>query len=95
MQQFSLRTFNQNLQIKIMNDLINLQSQQIQALQAELAKYKNLLAEAKDLLQNIVNDLQVVDEEVIGFPYLDEATKVFDEAFDNPIDQLNDILRCR
>jgi conjugal transfer/entry exclusion protein len=78
-----------------MNDLINLQSQQIQALQAELAKYKNLLAEAKDLLQNIVNDLQVVDEEVIGLPYLDEATKVFDEAFDNPIDQLNDILRCR
>jgi uncharacterized coiled-coil protein SlyX len=78
-----------------MNELINLQSQQIQALQAELAKHKNLLAEAKDLLQNIVNDLQVVDEEVIGFPYLDEATKVFDEAFDNPIDQLNDILRCR
>ena len=78
-----------------MNELINLQSQQIQALQAELAKYKNLLAEAKDLLQNIVNDLQVVDAEVIGLPYLDEATKVFDEAFDNPIDQLNDILRCR
>ena len=78
-----------------MNDLINLQSQQIQALQTELAKYKNLLAEAKELLQNIVNDLEVVDEEVIGFPYLDEATKVFDEAFDNPIDQLNDILRCR
>jgi conjugal transfer/entry exclusion protein len=78
-----------------MNDLINLQSQQIQALQAELAKYKNLLADAKELLQNIVNDLEVVDEEVIGFPYLDEATKVFDEAFDNPIDQLNDILRCR
>ena len=78
-----------------MNDLINLQSQQIQALQTELAKYKNLLAEAKDLLQNIVNDLEVVDEEVIGLPYLDEATKVFDEAFDNPIDQLNDILRCR
>lgn len=78
-----------------MNDLINLQSQQIQALQAELAKTRQMLSEAKDLLQNIVNDLQVVDEEVIGFPYLDEATKVFDEAFDNPIDQLNDILRCR
>jgi hypothetical protein len=78
-----------------MKDLINLQSQQIIALQAELAKYKNLLAEAKDLLQNIVNDLEVVDAEVIGLPYLDEATKVFDEAFDNPIDQLNNILRCR
>lgn len=78
-----------------MNDLINLQSQQIQALQAELAKTRQMLSEAKDLLQNIVNDLQVVDAEVIGFPYLDEATKVFDEAFDNPIDQLNDILRCR
>ena len=78
-----------------MNDLINLQSQQIQALQAELAKTRQMLSEAKDLLQNIVNDLQVVDEEVIGFPYLDEATKVFDEAFNNPIDQLNDILRCR
>lgn len=78
-----------------MNDLINLQSQQIQALQAELAKTRQMLSEAKDLLQNIVNDLQVVDAEVIGFSYLDEATKVFDEAFDNPIDQLNDILRCR
>jgi hypothetical protein len=54
-----------------------------------------MLSDAKDLLQNIVNDLQVVDAEVIGLPYLDEATKVFDEAFDNPIDQLNDILRCR
>jgi hypothetical protein len=78
-----------------MNELINLQSQQIIALQAELAKYKNLLAEAKELLENIVNDLQVVDAEVIGSPYLNEATKVFDEAFYNPIDQLNDILRCR
>ena len=78
-----------------MNDLINLQSQQIIALQAELAKTRQMLSDAKDLLQNIVNDLQVVDAEVIGFPYLDEATKVFDEAFDNPIDQLNDILRCR
>jgi len=78
-----------------MNDLINLQSQQIIALQAELAKTRQMLSDAKDLLQNIVNDLEVVDEEVIGFPYLDEATKVFDEAFNNPIDQLNDILRCR
>jgi hypothetical protein len=78
-----------------MNDLINLQSQQIIALQAELAKTRQMLSDAKDLLQNIVNDLQVVDAEVIGLPYLDEATKVFDEAFDNPIDQLNDILRCR
>lgn len=78
-----------------MNDLINLQSQQIIALQAELAKTRQMLSDAKDLLQNIVNDLQVVDAEVLDFPYLDEATKVFDEAFDNPIDQLNDILRCR
>lgn len=75
-----------------MNDLINLQAQQIQALQTELAKTRQMLSDAKELLQNVLNDWEVVDAEVVDFPYLDEPTKLFDEAFNNPIKQLNNLL---
>lgn len=75
-----------------MNDLINLQAQQIQALQTELAKTRQMLSDAKELLQNVLNDWEVVGAEVIDFPYLDEPTKLFDEAFNNPIEQLNNLI---
>ena len=75
-----------------MNDLINLQSQQIEALQAELAKTRQMLSDAKELLQNILNDWEVVDAQTLDFTYLDEPTKAFDEAFNNPIEQIDNFL---
>ena len=75
-----------------MNDLINLQSQQIEALQAELAKTRQMLSDAKELLQNILNDWEVVDAQTLDFTYLDEPTKAFDEAFNNPIEQIDNFF---
>lgn len=75
-----------------MNDLIKFQQERIEALLAENAKLREQLAEAKEILTDLVNDLQVIDAEILHFPRLDEPTKAFDEAFNNPIDQLNNLL---
>lgn len=75
-----------------MNDLIKFQQERIEALLAENAKLREQLTEAKEILTDLVNDLQVIDAEILHFPNLYEPTKAFDEAFNNPIDQLNNLL---
>jgi hypothetical protein len=71
-----------------MEELIKFQQEQIQALQSRNAYLENELSQAKDLFQSLINDWDVKDAEVLQ---LDVATKVFDEAFQNPINQLNDL----
>lgn len=75
-----------------MNDLIKLQSEMIKALQTRNAYLENELRQAKDLMQSLLNDWEVNDAEVLEFPQLDQATKVFDEIFQNPIQQLNNLF---
>ena len=74
-----------------MEDLIRFQAQQLNALRAENERLNNELKQARELMQAIINDWEVQDAEVLNFPQLDEATKVFDEAFQNPIEQLNNL----
>jgi hypothetical protein len=76
-----------------MEELINFQAQQIEALQKRNDYLENELNQAKDLMKALINDWEVQDAEVLEFPQLDEATKAFDEAFNNPIEQLNNLLR--
>ena len=76
-----------------MEELINFQAQQLNALRKENERLQNELNQAKDLMKALINDWEVQDAELLEFPQLDEATKVFDEAFNNPIDQLNNLLR--
>ena len=72
-----------------MEDLIRFQAQQLSALRAENERLNNELKQARELMQSLINEWEVQDAEVLNFPQLDEATKVFDEAFQNPIEQLN------
>ena len=76
-----------------MEELINFQAQQLNALRKENERLQNELNQAKDLMKALINDWEVQDAEVLEFPQLDEATKAFDKAFDNPIEQLNNLLR--
>ena len=75
-----------------MEELIKFQAQQLLAVREENANLKNELKQIKDLMQAIINDWEVQDAEVLEFPQLDEATKVFDEIFQNPIEQLNNLF---
>lgn len=74
-----------------MEDLIRFQAQQLNALRAENERLNNELKQARELMQSLINDWEVQDAELLGFPQLDEATKVFDDAFQNPIEQLNNL----
>lgn len=76
-----------------MEELINFQAQQLNALRKENERLQNELNQAKDLMKALINDWEVQDAEVLEFTQLDEATKAFDEAFNNPIDQLNNLFR--
>jgi len=75
-----------------MEDLIKFQAEQIEALRTRNAYLENELKQAKDLMQSLLNDWEVNDAEVLEFPQLDQATKVFDEIFQNPIEQLNNLF---
>ena len=72
-----------------MEDLIRFQAQQLSALRQENERLNNELKQARELMQALINDWEVQDAELLEFPQLDQATKVFDEAFQNPIEQLN------
>ena len=72
-----------------MEELIRFQAQQLNALRAENERLNNELKQARELMQSLINEWEVQDAEVLDFPQLDQATKVFDEAFQNPIEQLN------
>jgi len=83
---------NLKLNYKTMEDLIRFQAQQLNALRLENERLNNELKQARELFQAIINDWEVQDAEVLDFPQLDQATKVFDEAFQNPIEQLNNLF---
>jgi hypothetical protein len=74
-----------------MEDLIKFQAQQLNALRIENERLNNELRQARELMQALINDWEVQDAEVLDFPQLDQATKVFDEIFQNPIEQLNNL----
>jgi hypothetical protein len=74
-----------------MEDLIRFQAQQLNALRAENERLNNELRQARELMQALINEWEVQDAELLNFPQLDQATKVFDEAFQNPIEQLNNL----
>jgi hypothetical protein len=75
-----------------MEDLIKFQAEQLNALRTENERLNNELKQAKDLFQALINDWKVQDAEVLEFPKLDQSTKVFDEIFQNPIEQLNNLF---
>ena len=74
-----------------MEDLIRFQAQQLNAVRKENERLNNELRQARELMQALINDWEVQDAEVLEFPKLDQATKVFDEIFQNPIEQLNNL----
>ena len=75
-----------------MEELIKFQMEQLNALRKENERLNNELKQAKELMQMLINDWEVQDAEVLEFPQLDQATKVFDEIFQNPILQLNKLF---
>lgn len=75
-----------------MEDLIKFQAQQLNAVRKENERLRNELKQARELMQMLINEWEVQDAEVLEFPQLDEATKVFDEIFQNPIAQLNNLF---
>jgi hypothetical protein len=74
-----------------MEDLIKFQAQQLNALRQENERLNNELKQARELMQALINDWEVQDAEVLENRQLDQATKVFDEIFQNPIQQLNNL----
>ncbi len=75
-----------------MEDLIKCQMLELIAVRKENERLNNELKQARELFQAIINDWEVQDAEVLEFPKLDQATKVFDEIFQNPIEQLNNLF---
>jgi hypothetical protein len=74
-----------------MEDLIRFQAQQLNAVRQENERLRNELQQARELMQALINEWEVQDAEVLEPTQLDEATKVFDEIFQNPIEQLNNL----
>ena len=74
-----------------MEDLIRFQAEQLNALRTENERLNNELKQARELFQALINDWEVQDAEVLEPTQLDQATKVFDEIFQNPIEQLNNL----
>jgi len=74
-----------------MEDLIRFQAQQLNAVRQENERLNNELRQARELMQALINEWEVQDAEVLESNQLDEATKVFDEIFQNPIEQLNNL----
>jgi membrane protein involved in colicin uptake len=75
-----------------MEDLIRFQAQQLNAVRKENERLNKELRQARELMQALINDWEVQDAEVLNTPQLDQATKVFDEIFQNPIEQLNNLF---
>lgn len=66
-----------------MNDLLKFQAEQILALQTRNAYLENELIQAKTILQDIINDWEVIEP----------TTNVLDTMFDNPMEQLDNLLK--
>lgn len=67
-----------------MEELINFQALQLNALRTENEFLKNELKQAKELFQAMINEWEVIDAKIES-----PVTNVFDVAFDSPLDQLN------
>jgi len=68
-----------------MNDLIKFQAEQILALQTRNTYLENELSQAKTILEDIVKDWEVFNAEEV-------KPNIFDTIFENPMDQLNNLL---
>jgi uncharacterized protein (DUF3084 family) len=68
-----------------MEDLIKYQNDRIKALEQRNAYLEKELRQAKQLFQDIVNDWEVANAEEV-------KPNVLDEMFDNPLQQLNNLL---
>jgi hypothetical protein len=66
--------------------LEKLQLERIQALEARNLYLENELKQAKQILQDLVNDLEVNEAEVI-------EPNLLDNDFQSPIEQLTDIFK--
>ena len=69
-----------------MNDLIKFQKERIQALEARNLYLENELKQAKQILQELLNEWEVNDAEVV------EPTPL-DDVFQTPTQQLNNIFK--
>jgi hypothetical protein len=69
-----------------MNDLLKFQAEQILALQTRNTYLENELIQAKTILQDIVNDWEVFNAEEV-------KPNVLDTMFDNPMEQLDNLLK--
>lgn len=69
-----------------MNDLIKLLNFQIEALQTRNAYLENELKQAKNILEDIVKDWEVFNAEEV-------KPNVLDTMFDNPMEQLDNLLK--
>lgn len=69
-----------------MNDLIKFQTERIQALEARNLYLENELKQAKQILQDLVNELEVNESEVV-------EPNPMDDMFQTPTEQLNNFFR--
>lgn len=69
-----------------MNDLLKFQAEQILALQTRNTYLENELHQAKNILQDIVNDWEVFNAEEV-------KPNVLDTMFNNPMEQLDNLLK--
>lgn len=69
-----------------MNDLIKFQKERIQALEARNLYLENELKQAKQILQELLNEWEVNDAEIV-------EPNPLDDMFQNPTQQLNNFFR--
>ena len=69
-----------------MNDLIKFQKERIQALEARNLYLENELKQAKQILQELLNEWEVNDAEVV-------EPNPLDDVFQTPTQQLNNFFR--
>ncbi len=69
-----------------MNDLIKFQKERIQALEARNLYLENELKQAKQILQELLNEWEVNDAEVV-------EPNPLDDMFQTPTQQLNNFFR--
>lgn len=69
-----------------MDDLLKFQTERIQALEARNLYLENELKQAKQILQELINEWEVKDAEIVEPNHLDDM-------FQTPTQQLNDIFK--
>jgi small-conductance mechanosensitive channel len=69
-----------------MDDLLKFQTQRIQVLEDRNLYLENELKQAKQILQDLINDWEVNDAEIV-------EPKPMDDKFQTPTEQLNNFFR--